>query len=356
MSLTGNLGFVSLDEVLRLLTRSNQKGAVNVRGEGVKGRIFVTKGGITLATTTDDEGLRHLLVKSELVDDEFLRAVEGGQESFAPVVEKTGGAITDLLREMSVESIYQLGIKGDSFEVYEGQETRYGSPQPFDLEALLEDSKQRLNDWAEVSKTVTDLHAQVSFVRDLGERDEVSIDRDAWKLLSEVGAGASVSQIADELGTTDFWTARVAKRLIDKDLLAIRAGQPVAEAFIEPEPAVTEEWSEPAPEPTLDAAEEYVDPNESWWEEPEEEEAAAEAEQLEPTAYEEPQPAPTDEEAMSEYSDEAEDVEEDTEAFLEKVFSELDSSSDEDTDEEEGYGLLRRRRMGAIRDMSGNDS
>ena len=45
------------------------------------------------------------------------------------------------------------------------------------------------------------------------------------------------------------------------------------------------------------------------------------------------------------------EVEEDTEAFLEKVFSELDSSNDE---EEEGYGLLRRRRMGVMRDSSGD--
>ena len=49
--------------------------------------------------------------------------------------------------------------------------------------------------------------------------------------------------------------------------------------------------------------------------------------------------------------EEDDEVEEDTEAFLEKVFSELDSSNDE---EEEGYGLLRRRRMGVMRDSSGD--
>ncbi len=54
--------------------------------------------------------------------------------------------------------------------------------------------------------------------------------------------------------------------------------------------------------------------------------------------------------------DEVEDdeVEDDTEAFLEKVFSELDDSSDEEEGEEEGYGLLRRRRMGAFKDSSGD--
>ncbi len=71
MPLSGNLGFVSLDEVLRLLTRSDQQGSVDVRGQQVRGRIFITKGGIALATTSDEEGLHRLLVKSGLVEDDY---------------------------------------------------------------------------------------------------------------------------------------------------------------------------------------------------------------------------------------------------------------------------------------------
>jgi hypothetical protein len=58
----------------------------------------------------------------------------------------------------------------------------------------------------------------------------------------------------------------------------------------------------------------------------------------------------TDHGSDSGSSDDGSDVEGDTEAFLEKVFSELDSSEPES--EEEGYGLLRRRRMGSLRDFS----
>ncbi|MGB7860731.1 MAG: hypothetical protein WBM90_09560, partial [Acidimicrobiia bacterium] len=119
MSLSGNLGFVSLDEVLRLLTRSGQQGSVDVRGEKVRGRVFITRAGIGLATTFDDAGLRRLLVRSGLVEQDYLDRVEAGETTLSPLIEKTGGALTELLREMTVESIYQLGINGDSFEVYE---------------------------------------------------------------------------------------------------------------------------------------------------------------------------------------------------------------------------------------------
>jgi hypothetical protein len=381
VSLSGNLGFVSLDEVLRLLTRSNQRGAVNVSSDEIRGRIFITKGGISLATTSDDAGMHRHLVKSGLVDEAFLRTVEDGDATLEPIVERSGGALTDLLREMTVESIYQLGMNGDAFEVKEGVETVYASPQAFDLEGVLEDSKQRLTDWTEVSKTVSDLQRIMRIRRDLGDREQVSIDRDAWRVLSEIGSGSSVADIADRLGTTDFWTARISARLVGNELVSFNR-EHAEEEIPEHSTASEETWEVPWTEPEADEADPDRDRDESWWQEPGEE-ASAEAEEIsdepvhaeageeaaehaseaerasifgayaparevEPTheGREETSQAPT----LTAEAEEAEDVEEDTEAFLEKVFSELETTEEEP--EEEGYGLLRRRRLGAIRDNS----
>jgi hypothetical protein len=380
VSLSGNLGFVSLDEVLRLLTRSSQKGSVDVRGQNVRGRIFVTNGGLALATTFNDEGMHRYLVKSGLVDEDILAGVESGRTTLAADVENSFGTVVDLLREMTVESIYQLGLNGDSFEVEEDAETPYASPKPFDLEGIIDDTKQRLADWAEVSRTVPDLDEVMSISRDLGERSEVSINRDAWRVLSEIGSGSSVVTIAGELGTTDFWTARIAASLIDEELLVVPEAHREAEV---PTPVeVTESFSDA--EAVSEDSDEDLDPNESWWEEPE----AEDGEQVTPSgeipvaeAVEAPEDEVSEEKTTSIFGafapgaskepaavvkedlsqvpmvdggDEDDEVEDDTEAFLEKVFSELDDSSDEEEGEEEGYGLLRRRRMGAIRDTSGD--
>ncbi len=380
VSLSGNLGFVSLDEVLRLLTRSSQKGSVDVRGQNVRGRIFVTKGGLALATTFNDEAIHRYLVKSGLVDEDILAGVESGRTTLAPDVENSFGTVVDLLREMTVESIYQLGLNGDSFEVDEDAETPYASPKPFDLEAIIDDTKQRLADWVEVSQTVPDLDEVMSISRDLGERSEVSINRDAWRVLSEIGSGSSVVTIADELGTTDFWTARIAAGLIDEELLVVPEAHTEAEV---PAPVEVKESFSDA-EAVSEDSDEDLDPNESWWEEPEAEdgEQATPSEEIPAAeAVEAPkdevsegrttsifgafapgaskEPAAVVKEDLSQVpmvdeGDEDDEVEDDTEAFLEKVFSELDDSSDEEEGEEEGYGLLRRRRMGAIRDTSGD--
>lgn len=366
MSLSGNLGFVSLDEVLRLLTRSDQQGAVDVSGDELHGKIFVTKGGVVLATTSDDAGMHRHLVKSGLVEEDFLNDVEDGRKTLASLAEKHDGALIEFLRELTVESLYQLGLRGSTFQVYEGVESRYASPEVFDLESLLNDAKQRLTDWTEVSRTIKHLNQTIRLRRDLGDREEVKVKADAWKVLCEIGTGSSVSEIAERLGTTGFWTARVAARLVRDDLVVledVHAEEPIADE-------VTDEYE-------ASAEEHGDDSDESWWEEPGDEvevETATEPE-AEPTAVESAQeeesrsifgaykprrsePSPAEEEShpatptLVEDSEPAE-VEEDTEAFLEKVFSELDS---DDEPEEEGYGLLRRRRLGAIREAGDTDS
>lgn len=405
VSLSGNLGFVSLDEVLRLLIRSGQRGRVAVRGETVEGRVFVTRGGITLATTMTDEGLETLFRKSRMIDPQRFAS---GQ------VDTDDQEVIDLIREVTVESIYRLNLHGDSFDVTEGVEARFASPRPFELEQLLEESRKRLEDWAEVSQVVSDLDARLGFVRDLGEREEVRIRRDAWKVLSEVGAGASIAQVAEELGTTEFWAARVVARLVEDDLLSTEGGSSVeseveetmpttahatpaadevgareSEADTEPERAPAETWETPgepvyeervaehayssdyperveSPEhedepagyfqETPEAYDETHEPvQEPEWQEPvsfettDEDEPTTRDVDADKSWWEEPSDEVDDASSAEDDEDGDGDVEEDTEAFLEKVFSELDSSEE---GEEEGYGLLRRRRLGAIRDIA----
>ncbi|HEY6634925.1 MAG TPA: hypothetical protein VI141_04855, partial [Acidimicrobiia bacterium] len=280
---------------------------------------------------------------------------------------------------------------GEEFRVQEGMTTPYASPKSFELENLLEDTKDREREWEKVSEIVPNLGGAIRFRRDLGDREEVTVRVDDWKVLSEIGLGASVAEIAEHLGTTDFWTARVAARLVSNDLITLSdtseeqtpATSPVSEWDSEPEAATdesTDEYEEIRDEPvTEDLAEEPVEtlsadePDEAdtyeWAEEPEQ---AAEAEAVSPQAsdettdpneswWQEPQDEPevaADDEArvpevvaegLSEIPSVDSHVEEDTEAFLEKVFSELESSEPE---AEEGHGLLRRRRMGTLRDFS----
>jgi hypothetical protein len=392
VALSGNLGFVPLDEVLRLLMRSDQRGSVEVRGEDIRGRVFVGKKGIALATTAEDRDLHKHLVNSGYVDDAFLRKVVSGESSFSDLQDRES-AIIELLREITIESLYHLSGKGATFEVTEGAVTPYGSPRPFELEAALDDSRRRADEWATVHETIADLDATIMMNRDAGDQEEIKINREAWRLLCELGSGASVAAIAERLGTTEFWIAKVAAEMTERQLLVLGEGwseQPAAEpaqptAAFEPAGQAESWWVEPQEESPAEPAAEPVD-------QPGYVETAAEAFEPAPAEAFEPAPAEAFESATEETkesrfghfvrsnkSDEsfgatdeavapepgADDqqeaysetpsleaavepgVEEDTEAFLEKVFSQLEVNGKVDV-EEEGHGLLRRRRMGSV--------
>ncbi len=387
MALSGNLGFVPLDEVLRLLMRSDQRGAVEIRGEDIRGRIFIGRKGIGLATTAEDRDLHKHLVNSGYVDDAFLRRVVTGESTFADLGEHEG-QVVDLIREITVESLYKLKAKGVTFEVAEDATSPYGSPRPFELEAALDEAKARAEEWASVHEVIADLDSQVRMNRDPGDRVRIEISRDAWRLLCEIGAGASVKSMAERLGTTEFWVARVAADMAEQELLTL------SEATVLEEPA-PQFYTPPA------AVVEETPADESWWVEPEDEteEAPAESEETpadpeltpsfgaetestdaepardsrfghfvraadetspfeatpeygqpedtEPEPVQQVEAATAFEPAAETAETSAAAVEEDTEAFLEKVFSQLEVNGQADV-EEEGHGLLRRRRMGSV--------
>ncbi|MGA7097424.1 MAG: DUF4388 domain-containing protein [Acidimicrobiia bacterium] len=385
MALSGNLGFVPLDEVLRLLMRSDQRGAVEIRGEDIRGRIFVGKKGITLATTSEDRDLHAHLVNSGYVDDAFLRKVVAGDASFSDLAERETPVI-ELLREITVESLYHMKQRGSAFDVAEGATTPYSSPKPFELEQALDDARRRADEWADVHKVVADLDATIRMNRDPAGDDEIQINREAWRLLCEIGSGASVKAIADRLGTTEFWIARVAADMASQELLIM------SEKYVEERRHEPTDYSAPV----AADEDEDVNPNESWWVEPKDEEPDADAQIEDEAAEQQPDEAPalTEEPAPVEtaqpvletpeqppvkesrfgqfltgarpegstegsaqaepaagYDDatptDDETIEEDTEAFLEKVFSQLDVNGQPE-EEEEGHGLLRRRRMGSV--------
>lgn len=325
MTLSGNLGFVPLDEVLRLLTRAGNTGVVEIDNGNVSGRIFVAGQGVGLATTFTDSDLRRHLVNSGYVstDTDGYGRVDFSDELLA------------LIREMTVESIYRMNGAEADFQVVRDASSPYSAPTPFDLERVLDDSRKRAQQWDEVGRMVPDLSAEIKINRDL-TKDTVELTRESWRLLSEIGSGASVRDLASRLGTTEFAVASVAASMVGDDLLTVEGAAVSHEATTdEPEYAST-----PEPE-TAEKEESSIDPDRSWWDEPEADEPAAE--ELAPATLESTHEGGT--------GDQSGETSEDTDAFLEKVFSEVGG----DTPEDDGHGLMRRRRMGSILRELGED-
>lgn len=334
MTLSGSLGFVPLDEVLRLLTRAGNDGMVQITNSNADGRIYVAEKGVSLALTLTDEALRDHLASSGYITAEDLEKVASGDARINDFLPE-GSEGMALLREITVESIYQLDADDSDFQVVKDATTPFASSTPFDLEAILGDSRDRADQWAKVRNTISDLSATLTINRDL-DSETIELDRESWRMVSEIGTGASVVELARRLGTTEFSVARVAVRMKNNNLLHLDSPTESVEAVGSDHESVDDYQ-------LTEVAQSTDDHDRSWWEDTEDETSAESADDVVPVAEteDEHEPVSLDETVDGIVDDETED----TEAFLEKVFSKIGTEAEAADD---GHGLMRRRRMGSI--------
>lgn len=339
MSLSGTLEIFPLEEVLRLLARSRQDGCLRVEGPGA-GRIYMQSGSLTYASVEPDEAIRGHLLASGITTDEGLSRldVSGGTLAEALAPSSAGSALTELIREQAVESVYRIRRPGaGEFQFLVDVHPRYPTGQSFDVEAIITESDRRAAEWADIETVVPDLSTPWRMVPEIDE-ESVNLSDTAWRFLAALDGSCSVDELAGRLGLTTFQTARRMAELSRARLVEpVAVSQPVSyePSFVtSPPPAPEPYYSEAAPEPA-----EEREPDRSWWLED-----TAEPEEERATPAEEPEAAPAP--APGEEKDDS---------FLETVFGELekteepepDTEQDDEDDGEGGFGLLRRRGLGA---------
>lgn len=355
MSLSGELQIFPLDEVLRLLARSNQTGCLRVDGEGA-GSIYLVDGSLTYASTETDEVLREQLVAGGIVTADGIRQVATSNSTLADALapDASTTTLTEAIREQSVESVYRIRRPlAGPFSFTVDMRPGYATGQRFDVEMIISEANRRAAEWAEIEKVVPDLTARWRMVPSIDE-ESVQVSDAAWSYLAAMEGGSSVEEISRRLGKTKFQAAqRTAELALGRLIEVVPVAAPTTvtyeepAAFVAPEPTPTFEpapavesqvtYDEPVVETPVEAPVETPvetstpDPDKGWWNETTEEATPAEV------------PA-------SEL-----DTPED-EGFLEKVFGELeqtdsaDDSSEGDSgndDDDAGFGLLRRRGLGA---------
>jgi hypothetical protein len=319
MSLSGNLDVFPLEEVLRLLARSRKDGCLRVDAAGQQGRVFLSGGGLSYATTESDDAVRRAVVNAGLVTDE--RSLELGQVNLLEVAGDRGtDAIHDFVREHIVEALYRLRRPGrGTFDFVLDLQPRYRTGVTVDVEVAVSEADRRAVEWADIEEAVPDLAAPFTMVPSLGDGD-VTLTPGTWKLLASFGGSGTIATLADRLGSTEFRVAREIASLTRQGLIAAEVQEEAPATYRhEPEPRYAPVEAAETPEPAPGG----------WWQQ-----ATA------PTGA--PDYPPT--EGTAEPEDAAD-------SFLERVFAPADdteASPEEHPEETFGMGLLRRRRMGSI--------
>lgn len=353
MSLSGTLEVFPLEEVLRLVARSHTDGCLRVVNDQ-EGRIYIENGSLSYATVEPDETLRSRLIASGLATEETLSRLDVSRspltEALSPSVSQS--ALTELVREQSVEALYRIRRPAaGSFEFLVGTQPRYGTGQSFDIETVISEAERRASEWADIESVVPDLTVPWRMVPSLDE-ESVNLSDTAWRFLAAMDGSCAVDALAERLGITRFQTARRMAELGRARLVEpVPVSQPAAAGDAIPswvsEPqdeAPVEPTTEPAPELASEPVTEEA-ARTSWWQDSPATPAADEATQAS---------ADVDASAAEETT-EVEPGTEPDESFLETVFGELEKTEDDDDpeasdpegDDDSGFGLLRRRGLGA---------
>lgn len=177
MALSGTLETFSLPDVLRLLSSTKKTGLLALDGDRGRGRVWVRDGAIVAADAD--------------------RAVEDAIE----------GVAFELLR--FVDARFDFDSRAEPA----------AEREPRTVEDVLAEAEARLVEWREIETVVPSLDVWVHMVAELD--DERTIAPTQWRVLAQVGTGASGHALAERLEQGEYDVCRQLRDLVEGGLVEL---------------------------------------------------------------------------------------------------------------------------------------
>ena len=221
-TLRGSLDTFALPDIVRLIASSDKTGRLTADSFRIKGRIFLTKGTVSYATTRGDDGDIEELKR--MTSSRALRRERRGRKESSP-----GQTLEDLIEQQVVEVFVRLmRMEGGKFVFDEGTVTRaYGSGTALtlDVDKLVEQAVERITEWEDIESVVPTSTTRFSLNQDLADDEfEVTLDARSWTFLAAVGESASVQDLAERLRIFEFPAAKKVAEFVRRGLLAPTTG------------------------------------------------------------------------------------------------------------------------------------
>jgi hypothetical protein len=224
MPLAGTFDVLDVADVLTLLARRGCTGRLYVRAGQLHGTIRLHEGEVVGAESNEGNSAEARRNWQPLLEDICFEALRAGRGSFEFQPEDTDGS---------------SGPKAD-------------------VETAITAARQRLAEWREVESVIPSLDAVPRMAEGL-KADEVTLDRDRWRLLVNLDGRRSVSVLARRLDLTLLRFGQLLKPLVEDGAVVLESAEtrltPLPTVRLEPEtinslmvPAEPAEPAEPRPE------------------------------------------------------------------------------------------------------------
>jgi hypothetical protein len=207
--LSGKLQTFSLRQILVLLAEADTTGELQVASPTLSGRIFFESGVVAYGTTRAGEDSL----------SELDRLV-GFYDEDSPVGARPA------IKEQLTEVLHGLTlVKSGTFDFDEGTP---GAIRSFDVGVtftvtdLLAEVDNRIEEWRRIQEVIPSTSTPLGLASEFpADRPEVTLDAGAWTMLSTVGGGASIVDVATKLEVSEFKAAEKLTQLVNQGLLAV---------------------------------------------------------------------------------------------------------------------------------------
>jgi Domain of unknown function (DUF4388) len=190
MPLQGTFDVLGFADVLQLLGRRRLTGRLHVRSRAIGANLYLDDGLLIGADVGDHSTNTTSDVRGRLEEICFeLLETERGTFEFVP----------DLLGMGAVT----VSVK---------------------VETVLARARRRLEDWRQIQTVIPSLDLHPRVVSDL-ESDQVTLNRERWRLITAIDGRRSLRALARSLGLGDYETCRMVKSLMDDGVIELDGPQ-----------------------------------------------------------------------------------------------------------------------------------
>ncbi len=255
MALKGNLGELSMAQVLNLINLARKTGSLMVDENGRQVALYFEEGKLVYAAVDGtDSTLAAALRQSGAMTEGKARAIDSNagsrsEKELGLLLVDGGyvseGEILESMRSYILGNVYPLFACSDGqFEFKSGWSTDEGAIKvPLEVEGVITEGIRLSEEWERLGKELPDLDISLEFAEAPGvDLSRVDFSAEEWDVISFVSPRNTLRQIARYHNFSEREIREVTAGLLEAGLVRI----------IEPEePAAAGEEESPAPEPNL---------------------------------------------------------------------------------------------------------
>jgi hypothetical protein len=233
MSINGNLETFPLGSLLQILSYENKTGRLKIRSETNEVQIIMHEGDIVFATEAQKSNriglllMNHGLITQDVLEESLKLSRERSQGIGKTLVQEGHISIAKLnafLMKQAENSIYNVFLwKSGEFSYTDTPINLKGvAGNKLDTMNILLEAARRIDEFAVLKKRIPDDQGILEAAAPSGNKREVNLNEDEWRLLSLIDGKSTVRNILDQTGYDDFTGYQIVNTLLSSGEIEIK--------------------------------------------------------------------------------------------------------------------------------------